>query len=74
MRGQGPSYRLDIAPAPQTTDDRADDKQLSDTDTEGDENDDQMQKNKTTNTETDTWKSQVEISVARETYTAAVQI
>ena len=57
MRVQGPNYRLDIAPAPQTTEDEA--KQPKDI--ECDDNDDLMQRNKTTKTESETWKSEVEI-------------
>jgi len=49
---------LDIAPAPQTTDDN-EEKQL--TDAEFDDKDNMLQKKKTTQTETETWKPQVEI-------------
>ena len=58
MVDQGPSYRLDIAaaPEPQAADDNDEEKQrVSDSDC--DDNNDQLLKNKT-----ETWKSQVDMS------------
>jgi len=56
---QGPSYRLDIAPAPQTEEDDDETKQLSDAECDG-EVDEQPQNGKPTSIETNAdWKSEV---------------
>jgi len=56
---QGPSYRLDIASAPQTAEDDDETKQLSDAECD-DEVDEQPRNGKPANTETDAgWKSEV---------------